>query len=159
MKNMKSVFFIVFSLLWVVSITPVSAETQLKDLNGQVVSLDDYKGKVVWLDFWASWCVPCRASFPWLNKVQKQYVEQGFEVVAINLDKDRKEVDRFLQRYPAQFQILLDPAGDSARTFKVKGMPSSYLLNREGQIVSAHLGFKKNKTSAYENEIKQLLGE
>ncbi len=145
--------------LCVLTLSPaIHAENlPLYGLNGKTMSLDQYKGKVVWLDFWASWCVPCRASFPWMNEMQKKYESSGFEVVAINLDKERPEVDRFLKHYPASFSILLDPTGKSALHYKVKGMPSSYILDKNGEVVEHHLGFKQDELAQYESKIQQYL--
>ena len=121
--------------------------------------LAKYKGQVVYLDFWASWCVPCRKSFPWMNEIHKKYEQQGLKVLTINLDADRANADEFLAKYPAQFSVLYDSAGLSARKFKVKGMPSSYLVNKEGKVVSVHVGFFKDKIAEYEQEIEALLAE
>src|SRR3990172_12963604 len=94
------------------------------------MSLAQLRGKVVYLDYWASWCGPCRESFPWMNELQTRYGEKGLVVLAVNVDADRIDAERFLAEHPASFRIAWDPKGDTARTLRVKGMPSSFLLDR-----------------------------
>lgn len=121
--------------------------------------LDELRGKVVYLDFWASWCTPCRQSFPWMNALQERFAGQGLEVVAVNLDKDADLVARFLDRYPAEFTVAYDPAGNSAASFEVKGMPSSYLIDRQGRVRMSHVGFRDDDRAELEARIRALLAE
>jgi thiol-disulfide isomerase/thioredoxin len=121
--------------------------------------LNTQKGNIVYVDFWSSWCIPCRKSFPWMNKLQDKYQKQGFTILSINLDHDRKSADEFLLESPANFPIIYDPKGLIARKYKLKGMPSSFIIDRTGQLVSAHVGFNKQKSVAYEEEIVRLLNE
>ncbi|MBI3562381.1 MAG: TlpA family protein disulfide reductase [Gammaproteobacteria bacterium] len=119
--------------------------------------LNELRGQVVYVDFWASWCVPCRKSFPWMNQIHNRYNKDGLKIVAINLDKDTNLARKFLADYPANFTVAFDPDGLSAQHFKVQGMPSSYLIDRQGKIHARHIGFKEADDSVYETEIKQLL--
>jgi cytochrome c biogenesis protein CcmG, thiol:disulfide interchange protein DsbE len=123
----------------------------------QPVSLAALRGKVVYVDFWASWCIPCRKSFPWMNSLQKRYANQGLVIVAVNLDKSRDLSDRFLTEVPAELTIAYDPEGTVASAYKVKGMPSSYLIDRAGRIHSSHVGFREETTGDMEATIKELL--
>ncbi len=120
-------------------------------------AIKPYKGKVVYLDFWASWCAPCRKSFPWMNDLKNKFDNDKFVVVSVNLDADKKLAERFLSQVPANFSITYDPNGDLAGELQLKGMPSSFLINTEGKIVSAHMGFTEKKKLRYEQEIKELL--
>ena len=129
------------------------------NLASKQVNLSDYKGQVVYLDFWASWCKPCQRSFPWMNDMQAKYGEQGFTVVAINLDSERRLADEFLRKLPALFPVAFDPQGNSAQTYKLKGMPTSYLIDKTGQLRIAHQGFHIEKQASYEQEIQGLLAE
>ncbi len=122
-------------------------------------TLAQHKGKVIYLDFWASWCGPCRKSFPWMNAMQAKYQTQAFTVLSINLDHRKDLATNFLLTSPANFPIIYDPKGKLAKKFKIKGMPSSYLINKAGELVSAHVGFTKRKQMEYEAEIKTLLAE
>lgn len=115
------------------------------------------KGKVVWVDFWASWCAPCRRSFPWLNTMQRKYGRQGLQIIAVNVDKDRALADKFLEETPAEFSLRFDPTGKLAKEFKVQAMPSSFVLDASGQMLASHVGFKLADTDKYERGIREAL--
>ncbi len=123
------------------------------------VELSSWQGKVVYLDFWASWCVPCRQSFPWMNELQKRYADRGLTIIAVNLDHERADAEKFLRRLPPEFQIRFDPDGDWARRFGVQGMPTSVLLDRGGRSRFTHIGFRAADAAQYEQQIQQLLLE
>lgn len=123
------------------------------------LDFDQLKGKVVYVDFWASWCGPCRSSFPWMEDMHKKYAVQGLEIVAINLDQEPELAQKFLQEYPATFRIEYDSEGEIAEQFKVETMPTSFLIDRSGKARIKHKGFHANKVQGYEQEIQQLLGE
>lgn len=130
--------------------------TQFKTKNGNI-KLSDFNGQVIYLDFWASWCIPCRKSFPWMNSLEKRYGNKGFKVIAVNLDQEAEEAKSFLEQIPAHFTVAYDPEGVSAKTFKVKGMPSSYLIDRNGKLVFSHVGYREKENAAIEQKIKHLL--
>ena len=121
------------------------------------LNLDSYKGKVVYIDFWASWCGPCRESFPWMKKMQQQYGKDGLVIIAINVDQDKKLADKFLSEFKPEFNVLFDKDGKLAEDFKVSSMPSSYVLDREGKPRFKHKGFHADKQSQYETELNSLL--
>ena len=121
------------------------------------VSLKRQHNKVVIIDFWASWCVPCRYSFPWLNELQDRYGKQGLTVIGINLDKDKEDAKTFLQLVPADFTIAYDPEGKTAEKYNVKVMPSTYIIDRNGNMVHAHKGFKEPDKKRMEDIIRKLL--
>lgn len=131
-------------------------EIDLPGVDGKV-QLDNLKGKVVYLDFWASWCQPCKKSFPWMHDMKKQYADQGFEILAVNLDKERKLADEFLQAADVNFKVAFDETGESASRYKLRGMPSSYLIGRDGKIYASHIGFRDNDRTQLEQAIKNLL--
>jgi len=117
----------------------------------------EYHGHVVWLDFWASWCGPCRQSFPWMQRVQQRFADRGLLVVAVNLDHEKRDADRFISGFPHDFSIRFDRAGIWPTSMHVKVMPTSFLLDAEGNVVSTHTGFKPEDEGKYESEIEQLL--
>jgi thiol-disulfide isomerase/thioredoxin len=121
------------------------------------VSLKQLKGKVVLLDFWASWCAPCRRSFPWMNEMYKKYHPLGLEIVAVNLDEERSDAENFLKKNKADFKIAYDPQSNLANQYGLDGMPSSYLINTEGVVVNTHMGFFNSKKEQMELEIRQAL--
>jgi thiol-disulfide isomerase/thioredoxin len=127
--------------------------------DGDELVLSSLRGQVVYLDFWASWCTPCRASFPWMNEMQAKYAKQGLRVVAINLDAEPELAQRFLKDVPADFTIAFDAAGKTAEAYQVIGMPSAYLIDRNGRIVESHVGFRNDQTAKYETNIRNLLAQ
>ena len=118
-------------------------------------SLAALHGKVVYVDFWASWCGPCAKSFPWLKAMHEQYAAKGLVIVAINLDKKRDKADEFLATHPAPFTVAFDPEGKTAEAYRVAGMPSSYLIDASGKIVLVHAGFDPKDAAALEARIKE----
>jgi thiol-disulfide isomerase/thioredoxin len=125
--------------------------------TANTLNLGDYHGKVVVLDFWASWCVPCRRSFPWMNEMQHKYDDDGLVVIAVNLDNQASDAEAFLRHYPAQFSVYYDHERQLARQYGVEAMPSSFLIGRDGKLVERQLGFKSGKTDEYEAAIVALL--
>ncbi|PXX44927.1 TlpA family protein disulfide reductase [Undibacterium pigrum] len=122
------------------------------------IQLADYRGKVVYLDFWASWCGPCKQSFPWMNAMQSKYGAQGFQVVAINLDSKPEEAQEFLKSTPGNFHIAYDPKGVMPRQYEIKGMPSSILIDRDGKVLYQHAGFTEASKTKIEQAIQAGLG-
>lgn len=119
--------------------------------------LAKYKGNVIYLDFWASWCTPCRQSFPWMNEMQNKY--NKLKIVSVNVDYERSLATKFLAETPANFSIIYDPKGILARKYKVQGMPSGYIFDKKGQLVGNHIGFTEAKKTKFEEEILHLLNQ
>jgi len=121
-------------------------------------TIPDLQGKVVLIDFFASWCGPCKDSFPAMETLYQKYADKGLVIVAINLDKKKVDMEKFLQGHPATFVILRDGANKLVSEVKIPTMPSSFLLDGSGKVVSAHRGFKGDETvKQYEEEIESLL--
>ena len=136
-------------LLLIAALSPASA---------QDFSLAAYKGKVVYLDFWASWCTPCKLSFPWMKDLQRSYGEKGLVVVAVNVDRDRAAASAFLHDTPATFPVVYDPEGKIAQSFDVKDMPTSVLIGRDGAVHFVHQGFTTAREGEYMAHVASLLG-
>lgn len=127
-------------------------------LNGDgQVNLADLKGKVIYLDFWATWCPPCRKSFPWMEEMHTRYQDDGLAIVAVSVDGKRELAEKFVQESGASFITAIDSGKKTARAYKLRAMPSSYLIDREGKIISTHLGFRTSQTKTMEDEIKKAL--
>lgn len=144
------------SSAWSLDAGAPAPELKLPGLK-EAIDLASLKGKVVYVDFWASWCGPCKQSFPFMNDLQAKYRAEGFEVLAVNLDAKREDADKFLAEVPAQFTLAFDAKGESAKRFEIKGMPSSYLIGRDGKVVAAHKGFKEVDRKDLETRIAQAL--
>jgi cytochrome c biogenesis protein CcmG/thiol:disulfide interchange protein DsbE len=127
--------------------------------SAQTLDLGSYKGKVVLLDFWASWCTPCRLSFPWMNAIQRSLGSEGLVVVAVDVDHDREPASRFLATFPTVFKIVFDPAGALAGKYDIREMPTSFLIGRDGKVRYVHSGFYPNKEDAHLADIRTLLDE
>jgi cytochrome c biogenesis protein CcmG/thiol:disulfide interchange protein DsbE len=123
------------------------------------LDLTQYKGKVVVVDFWASWCVPCRRSFPWLNNMQEKYGDEGLVIVGVNMDSDTAEAHKFLQEFPADFTIIYDSDRALGKQYSVEAMPTSFVIGRNGEIVANHLGFKVKKQDEYEQVLVETLNK
>jgi len=121
--------------------------------------ISEYQNKVVYLDFWASWCAPCRQSFPWLNKMQAKYHDKGLVIIAVNLDRDVNKAYQFTEAFPASFLLYSDPKGFLAQQYKITAMPSSYLFSGKGELADKHLSFAISEVARYEASIVKLLAQ
>lgn len=119
--------------------------------------LGEVSGEVVWVDFWASWCAPCRRSFPWMNEILSRYEGQGLQIIGVNVDKERSLADDFVAKTPADFDLRYDPEGKLAEQFGVVAMPSSFLLDADGNVIASHFGFRYADTEDYESAIVEAL--
>jgi len=127
--------------------------------NDQALDISSYKGKVIYLDFWASWCPPCKLSFPSLNKLHTELQSQGVEIIAINLDEEKIDAESFLKQTPVNFYISYDKEGNCPKAYNVMAMPSSYVIDKEGIVREIHLGFDKDNLKDIRNSILTLLSE
>jgi len=132
-------------------------EVSIHELSGKSFSLSSLKGKVVVLDFWASWCAPCRKSFPFLNGLEERYAGKGLQVLGLNLEEDDKDVRRFLEAVPARFPILRDPSERAGEAFGVVAMPTTFLIDREGRIAARFEGGDESVHAKIEAAVGALL--
>ena len=123
------------------------------------LSMSDYRGHITYVDFWASWCGPCRLSLPALNVLNAQFAGDPVQFLAISIDVVEEDAWDFLKRYTVDFPVVIDTEGDIARTFAVDGMPSGYLIDGDGRVREIHIGFKKGDELGLAQSIKELLGE
>jgi cytochrome c biogenesis protein CcmG/thiol:disulfide interchange protein DsbE len=152
---------LMLAALLAVSLAPAIAATDAPDFalegRGAPVKLADLRGKYVYLDFWASWCAPCKRSFPWMASLQQRYGAAGLQVVAINVDTKRLDADQFLAATPAAFVIAFDPTGATPKKYAIKGMPSSVLIDPSGKIIATHTGFTADTPAQVERDIELAL--
>lgn len=137
---------------------PDLSAAQLGEPTRQV-SLKSFKGQVMYVDFWASWCVPCRLSMPTLDSLYREHRARGFTVVGVNKDVSADDAARFLKRVPVTFPLVQDAADHAARAFDVKAMPSGYLVDRRGVVRKVHRGFTAETAAQLAKEIEALLKE
>lgn len=123
------------------------------------LDLSALHGRVVYLDFWASWCAPCRQSFPWMSSMQHTYGAEGLSVIAIDVDHDRSDAERFLKQFQPAFEVRFDAEGHWAQQFKVSGMPTSLIIDRHGVVRFTHIGFWPADGVVAAHEIRELLAE
>jgi thiol-disulfide isomerase/thioredoxin len=123
------------------------------------LKLNDYKGKVVLVDFWATWCGPCQKSMPFFNSLFNELKKDGFEIVAINVDEDQETARQFLQSHPVVYSTGYDPDGECPKAYEVKAMPSSYLIDKTGKVRYVHLGYRDSDQPLLREQIQALLVE
>jgi thiol-disulfide isomerase/thioredoxin len=113
--------------------------------------------RATYVDFWASWCAPCRLSFPWMNEMHDRYAALGLRIVAIGLDRSGSDARRFLLKMQPRFAVALDPGADSARRLDVQAMPSSYLFSAELRLLFSHRGFRLDDRDELERRFQAAL--
>jgi thiol-disulfide isomerase/thioredoxin len=131
----------------------------LQDLSGATRRLSDFSGKVVFLNFWATWCGPCRFEMPSMEKLYQRYKTKGLEIVAVNLQEDRKSVQRFVDEYNLSFPILLDTTGRVGATYGARSIPTTYIVNREGFVIAGTIGTREWDTEDTYRFFEKLLEE
>lgn len=119
--------------------------------------LSGQRGQITYIDYWASWCGPCRISLPALNSIYEDFKDKGFNVIAISVDVVEEDALDFLQRYPVSYPVLINTLGDVAKAYGVNGMPSGYLIDSEGVIRDVHIGFKRGDEVKIRESILELL--
>jgi cytochrome c biogenesis protein CcmG/thiol:disulfide interchange protein DsbE len=152
---------LMLAMLLATALAPAAAASDAPDFalegRGGPVKLADLRGKFIYLDFWASWCAPCKRSFPWMAGLQQRYGAAGLQVVAINVDTKRSDADQFLAATPATFVIAYDPTGATPKKYAIKGMPSSVLIDPSGKIIATHTGFTADTPAQVERDIELAL--
>jgi thiol-disulfide isomerase/thioredoxin len=125
--------------------------------NTNLSGMKAYRGKVIYLDFWATWCPPCRKSMPALNRLHNQLQSSGFEVVAINVDEHQSDAQQYLKQHPVDYSIIFDPTANCPKIYDLKGMPTSYLIDRNGVISDVHVGFRQGDIKKIRTKVQALL--
>lgn len=159
-------------LLWLFLLVFYFSSVEALEINDQAIScpanmeldntpldLQKFKGKVVYLDFWATWCPPCMKSMPFLNDLRNELAADGFEIIAISVDDDADVARQFLKKHPVDYLIATDPTGQCPKQYGVKAMPSAYFIDRNGVIRSIHLGFREHNKQEIRTQILALLAE
>ena len=132
---------------------------QLDAVTGEATNLSQFKGQVVMLNFWATWCGPCQQEMPLLEQMYKKYKPAGFTLVGVNVDKEAPPVRALLAKRPVSFPVLLDPASQVSKAYHIDEMPSTVLIDRKGNIRYLHRGYKPGDENEYQDRIRQLIRE
>jgi peroxiredoxin len=151
---------LVASLAWAATVSGPAPSFTLQSSSGEQVSLEALKGKVVMVNFWATWCVPCRQEMPHLQALYERYNSLGFELLAVNVEKNNAEGARkWLEETPVTFPVLFDPSNEVTKLYKVQTMPSTVLVARDGTMRFIHHGYKPGYENDYQTQVRALLRE
>lgn len=128
------------------------------DFNSeQSVSFNQYEGKIIYIDFWASWCAPCVKSLPFMEKLHHQFPIDKFKIIAINIDEDKEKAKIFLTKHPISYLNLYDPKGIIGKKLKVKNMPTAFLIDEKGNVIFKHSGFSEKYAKKLEQTLTRLV--
>jgi peroxiredoxin len=137
----------------------IAPSFSLPSRSGDSVSLEQLKGQVVMLNFWASWCGPCRQEMPLLDQMHKRYSSLGFTLLGVNVEANTKDAERWLTETPVSFPVLFDKESKVSKLYDVNAMPSTVFIDRKGNVRYLHRGYKPGDESEYLNQIRALLKE
>ena len=146
---------------WVVRAGPAlnPFDVELRDASDRRLRLTDFKGRIVLVDLWASWCAECQQSFPALDRLSREYRPRGVEIVAVNLDQHKKDAVAFLAMLPHEMLVVFDPRARLLEAFGAAGIPSSYLIDRQGTVRYQHSGYTAGTEAQYRQQLDFLLAE
>ncbi len=138
---------------------PPAPEFRLANRAGGELSLSGLRGQVVMINFWASWCAPCRQEFPALDEIYRKYKPMGFAIVGINVESEKADAERFLGMRPVTFPILFDPDNRVSASYGVSAMPTTVLVDRQGRLRWQHRAYKPGDEAKYIEQIRAMLRE
>jgi thiol-disulfide isomerase/thioredoxin len=152
-----------FAVFAITSLAGASAQMapdfSLPTRSGEAVSLARLRGQVVMINFWASWCGPCRQEMPLLEQMYQKYNRLGFTLVGVNVDENSADAERLLTKVPVSFPVALDSKSEVSKLYKVQAMPSSIFVDRKGTVRYWHPGYKPGDEAKYQEQIRALLKE
>jgi peroxiredoxin len=150
---------LVASLAWAAAVSGPAPGFSLQSRDGGQVSLASQKGNVVMVNFWATWCVPCRQEMPHLQALYERYQSLGFELLAVNVEDNPEGARKWLEETPVTFPVLFDPKNEVSKLYKVVAMPSTVLIGRDGTMRFIHHGYKPGYENEYQTQVRALLRE
>ena len=131
----------------------------LKSYSGENLRLSEYRGEVVMINFWASWCGPCRQEMPLLDEMYQQYQPLGFTILGVNVEEDSSKAKQLLADIPVNFPVLFDNSSEVSKLYNVVAMPSTVLVDRDGNVRYLHQGYKPGYEDAYQQQVRELIRE
>ena len=131
----------------------------LKSHSGENLRLSEFRGEVVMINFWASWCGPCRQEMPLLDELYTQYQPLGFTILGVNVEEDPSKAKQLLKESPVNFPILFDNKSEVSKLYKVVAMPSTVLVDRDGNVRYLHQGYKPGYEESYQHQVRALIRE
>ena len=159
LRMIKALPFLLLLISSSVNSQPIP-ETQLINFKtGETISTTSLQGKVLYLDFWASWCKPCKKSFPFMNELHNKYPSDKFAVIAINMDENREDAESFLAQLPAEFEVYTNPDNELAKSLELPGLPVAFVVDSNGEIKGRHIGFNKRKVGKKHKQIDFLINQ
>jgi peroxiredoxin len=141
------------------AINVAAPDFTLESRSGDNIRLEDHRGEVVMLNFWASWCGPCRQEMPLMDDIYSRYQDLGFTILAVNVDENRDEALRFLDKVPVSYPVLYDPESSVSELYEVPAMPTTVMIDRDGNARYIHYGYKPGYEAEYETQIRELVRE
>jgi thiol-disulfide isomerase/thioredoxin len=155
----KLTLFCSLCLFLASTVGPAFAADEPEPPQETAIDLSAHVGKVVYLDFWASWCVPCKKSFPWMMDLVQRHADDGLVILTVNVDADHQAADAFIEQMKSTLPVIYDPKGKLAKAYDLEVMPSSFVYGRDGTLRSSHLGFRVEDAEKLEAELLKLLSE
>ncbi len=138
---------------------PAAPDFKLANRAGGEITLAELRGQVVMINFWASWCGPCRQEFPALDEMYRKYKPMGFTMVGINVESEKADAERFLGMRPVTFPILFDPQNTVSGSYGVKAMPTTVIVDRQGRLRWQHMAYKPGDEAKYIEQIRAMVRE
>ncbi len=139
--------------------TAPAPDFTLTDASGKAVTLSDLRGQVVMINFWASWCAPCRQEMPLLEQIHQRYEPLGFTLLGVNVEEVSADGQAFLRDHPVSFPVLYDPQNGVSKLYDVVAMPSTVLIDRQGNVRYLHHGYKPGYEDDYQDQVRELIRE
>jgi thiol-disulfide isomerase/thioredoxin len=161
LNPLRTLLLVALVSLPALAVTPAGPAPQFKldSMAGKPVSLDQYKGQVVMINFWASWCGPCRTEMPILEKLHAKYKPMGFTMIGVNVEPDSSLAANWLKTTPVTFPILFDTKSEVSKLYSVAGMPNTVIIDRKGNLRWLHRGYKPGDENEYLDQIRALVRE
>lgn len=165
MKNVKRKFLLLVMLFVLVPLVHAeqasgpAPDFTLKSRSGENIKLSEYRGDVVMINFWASWCAPCRQEMPLLEELYKKYSDLGFTLLAVNVEEDSSKADELLKDIPVTFPVLFDNTNKVTKLYNVIAMPSTVIVDRDGNMRYLHRGYLPGYEKEYQKQVKELIRE